>query len=1030
MDTVLMTIPGHASIPAQHFNPYDRPKPSLPPYDAYSARRDAKLPTPIPASAHNAPSPAPSHPCTTFVRANAALTVVSSEQPASHASQDSPPAVPKKGGASYREDHNNSSVVDVQSPSSPAPPPVPPKSPIQDRPKSVSIVEPTDISPARGISSHSYRTTVNSAATSPAGAPTDRTVITSPYVSSPALADDSSSSSNTPHVRPSMEPATRKASSVRARRNKLHKPRQHSLPSLPLGTSLFGSLLSRAFGSHPSTPGHSRSSSVPSMSDRSYRPARSVSDGGHVGTKRPAPSSRSSDVTDSSCTTSSSASTAVSSASTALTTPDSTSPSLSPHSSTRSVRTNKLHKRRPPSSPSAGYQYPLGAHAAALGRSKSTPTGLGQRVERSRNWSSVEEARHAAEEAESLRYGPGPTAWLTTSTDLSPSRRSTLDPILEVRKKSSSHALAELACTGLCSSSVAALSSQLALEAEISDRLSALNDQSWYDQGAGQFNPYLECVSPAELEKSSGDITTTAQADSSSVSSPSPAQSDSPTNDEGSPSGFAVVRGSLDRSEDAMRRWTLAMADVPDEVLVQHLERLRKESMALARGRLPGRRSTAPSQVGHGDEESTVDTRERPTSFFFGGPREMGISPRSPSSARFSVGHYDRELEGDESDDEALSDEDDEEDWKTARQVLFCCRELVQTERNYQARLREFVTTELSSHYASLVARHIPALLSVSETLLTHLVDDPSAWGVSAAFIGCEEELEAAFVAWSAVVGEFFVEDASLKPSRKLTRKPVDDAHSNLGHDTPTSSLRLTMRTRSHTGMAPTKRDSLVAGRRFSSAMSDIGHGETASTIGHGSGMFTAALGTGLAFGLSVPSSPAPFDPDFSPKPSQARSLHGHGNRANASTLSGLGLTRAVSAVNAWKRKSMPSSLSHLPSLVGSPATTPNSPAQTHSHHHHSHHHHHHSSSASAHGHGKKQSEHDAKMTVRDLAIQPTQRVMRYVLQYRDLLDHTPTTSPSRALVERAYETALRIAKKCDRAQAHAAFFRQQQHQK
>ena len=46
-------------------------------------------------------------------------------------------------------------------------------------------------------------------------------------------------------------------------------------------------------------------------------------------------------------------------------------------------------------------------------------------------------------------------------------------------------------------------------------------------------------------------------------------------------------------------------------------------------------------------------------------------------------------------------------------------------------------------------------------------------------------------------------------------------------------------------------------------------------------------------------------------------------------------------------------------------------------------------------------------------------------LAHSDLLDHTPATSPSRALVERAYESALRIAKKCDRAQAHAAFLRQ-----
>ncbi|KAI0363150.1 hypothetical protein BV20DRAFT_1068665 [Pilatotrama ljubarskyi] len=472
------------------------------------------------------------------------------------------------------------------------------------------------------------------------------------------------------------------------------------------------------------------------------------------------------------------------------------------------------------------------------------------------------------------------------------------------------------------------------------------------------------------------------------------------------------------------------MADVPEEVLVKHLERLRKESMALARGRLPGRRSAAPSQVGHGDEDSTLDTRDRRSSFFFGGPREMGISTRSPSRARFSVGHFDRELDGENSDDEGLSDEDDEEDWKTARQVLFCCRELVQTERNYQARLRELASTELSTHYASLVARHVPALLSVSETLLTHLVDDPSAWGVSAAFIGCEEELEAAFVAWSSVVGEFFVEDANLKPTRKLTKKLADDSLSNHGHDSPAPSMRLSMRTRSHTGASSAHKPAAL-GRALSSTMSDVGHGaEVSSSIGHGSGMFTAALGTGLAFGLSVPPSPFPSDSDFSPvRPGQTRSMHGHGSKANASTVSGLGLTRAVSAMHAWKRKSMPSSLSNLPSLVSSPGspTSPHSPTHAHCQHHRPNAHH--SSSASAHGHGKKHSEHDAKASVRDLAIQPTQRVMRYVLQYRDLLDHTPTTSPSRALVERAYEIALRIAKKCDRAQAHASFLRQQ-HQK
>lgn len=433
-----------------------------------------------------------------------------------------------------------------------------------------------------------------------------------------------------------------------------------------------------------------------------------------------------------------------------------------------------------------------------------------------------------------------------------------------------------------------------------------------------------------------------------------------------------------------MRRWTLAMADVPEDVLVQHLERLRKESMALVRGRLPGRRSAVPSQIGHGEDESTIDTPDRRSSWFFGGPREMGISPRSPSRARFSVGHYEYD---DYSDEEALSDdEEDEEDWKTARQVLFCCRELVQTERNYQARLRELASTELAPHYASLVARYVPALLRVSETLLAHVIDDPSAWGVSAAFIGCEEDLEAALVAWSGVVGEFFLEHANLRPPRKL-KKYSDETSSNHGHD---SSIGRIIRTRSQVGLTPPQRGSIAA-RRFSSAMSDIGHGDYSGSPG-GNGMFTAALGTGLAFGLGVPTSSQmalaseSLSQAKSPKP---KSVSGHSTLGRTMS-SGLGLARAM---NAWKRKSMPSSLSNIPSLASPSSGHVRSPTASgalgHIYP---------RSASSAHGHGalKKPptSEQETKMTIRDLAIQPTQRVMRYVLQYRGA--HSITSSKRR----------------------------------
>jgi hypothetical protein len=73
----------------------------------------------------------------------------------------------------------------------------------------------------------------------------------------------------------------------------------------------------------------------------------------------------------------------------------------------------------------------------------------------------------------------------------------------------------------------------------------------------------------------------------------------------------------------------------------------------------------------------------------------------------------------------------------------------------------------------------------------------------------------------------------------------------------------------------------------------------------------------------------------------------------------------------------------------------------------------------------------------------PSQRIGRYVLLYKgktppllfscfvgpdniplslDLLAHTPTPGPARALVEKALEGAERIAEMCDRAQRHSAF--------
>ncbi|SJL15687.1 uncharacterized protein ARMOST_19191 [Armillaria ostoyae] len=63
-----------------------------------------------------------------------------------------------------------------------------------------------------------------------------------------------------------------------------------------------------------------------------------------------------------------------------------------------------------------------------------------------------------------------------------------------------------------------------------------------------------------------------------------------------------------------------------------------------------------------------------------------------------------------------------------------------------------------------------------------------------------------------------------------------------------------------------------------------------------------------------------------------------------------------------------------------------------------------------------------SRPAVRDLAILPTQRIMRYTLLLKDLYSHTPIGNSSRDGVEKAMSAAISLAQKCDRAQGNAAF--------
>ena len=245
--------------------------------------------------------------------------------------------------------------------------------------------------------------------------------------------------------------------------------------------------------------------------------------------------------------------------------------------------------------------------------------------------------------------------------------------------------------------------------------------------------------------------------------------------------------------------------------------------------------------------------------------------------------------------------------WQTARRALLTCRELVRTERHYLHSLRTLFASETEIPPPPLMLRYLAGLVTVSEGLLERMQENPSAWGVAAAFLGTEESLEMAFSEWCGVVGEWF--DSESTPSRKLGKQRVMDGEFS----------------------SPLKR-SASTWRKSMSSITNMDMSTSISSISH-------------------------------PPPS----------------FNGSFLSRKKTIVAA------------------------------------------------------------RKPPIRDLAILPTQRVMRYVLLYRgtpicfrhfnivnlfiDLLAHTSSTSPSRALVERAAEAARRIAHKCDRAQGNSAFF-------
>ncbi|EJD04202.1 uncharacterized protein FOMMEDRAFT_27963 [Fomitiporia mediterranea MF3/22] len=196
-----------------------------------------------------------------------------------------------------------------------------------------------------------------------------------------------------------------------------------------------------------------------------------------------------------------------------------------------------------------------------------------------------------------------------------------------------------------------------------------------------------------------------------------------------------VKRPSLLRTE-SNRRWTVAVADVPDDLFIEELDRLRR--MGLRAGDIHGFHNVM--QTSHTLPPSAAARKGS------GGGKNTETLEAS-------------QLQRNKSSNTVLVQEigvEDEMEWLHARRAILCCRELVRTERNYQERLQDLANCNVSDAVPALLLQYLPELIGASKLLSTHFNEDLSAYGITNAFLYVAATLESALVPWSGVVGQFF----------------------------------------------------------------------------------------------------------------------------------------------------------------------------------------------------------------------------------------------------------------------------------
>jgi len=363
-------------------------------------------------------------------------------------------------------------------------------------------------------------------------------------------------------------------------------------------------------------------------------------------------------------------------------------------------------------------------------------------------------------------------------------------------------------------------------------------------------------------------------------------------------------------SSNLVTRWN--RVDVPDSVLIAELEELRR-NVELANGNSPS-------------DESIPDFQCNSCPYGF------------PSK-------------------------DDDRRWKKAQKSAFCRRELIKTELTYLEGVLQLENKNCRSLPPTLLLAYLPVLTTTSCQLLDRFLSDPTAFGVSLAFVESEQQLEEAFVPWCSVIGSAFTNNPS--------------------------------RSRSTGSIAPRK---LIkqATRRISAfdrwRSSDLLHTNSVIPPQAGSNGNAVTNVFRRLSGSSTGSTPSRPMNNQNSSTGSLISASAHSSECRASSLP---LFRDCDSEDlpckrTHQRELYPRDSRRYLSCIES--IRPREPSKA--------------------------------SSFRELAILPTQRVTRYVLLFRDLLANAPESCCNRPVIEEALAAATRIAEKCDRAQGNAAFAR------